>query len=299
MKRKHRQDTADRRHFTFSQKMSKSIRPKFVYSGHSVKSAGYLDIEHRHELCEILFVIRGQGRVLVNRKAYSVREGDIIVYNAGTSHVEYAEPKAPFETFFCAADGFRLGELPPQHLLPEDACPVRPTGPECEFLRELFSRLIRETEAKDLYHKEIAEDLLKIIFHLVLRISQPDWRDVNVLFSEVKRFLDAHAEETLSLDALAARFYVSKSYLSHIFREIAGISPMRYFALRKLERARELLSDSDHSVAEISERCGFNDPCYFIRAFKRAFGMTPAACRKAFRSAAVSPSGAPEPEGQF
>lgn len=61
MKEKHRMDTDALRHFTFSKKFTRSLKPKFVYSGILRKQAGWQAAEHSHEFCEILYIRSGSG----------------------------------------------------------------------------------------------------------------------------------------------------------------------------------------------------------------------------------------------
>ena len=100
---------------------------------------------------------------------------------------------------------------------------------------------------------------------------------------EVAEYLTLHCETDESLEELAGRFFISKSYLSRIFREVTGFSVNEYRNLARVRKARELLSASEYSVTEISELLGFESVTYFERVFKKHTDATPLKYRKETR----------------
>ncbi len=97
---------------------------------------------------------------------------------------------------------------------------------------------------------------------------------------EVAEYLTLHCETPESLEELAERFFISKSYLSRIFREVTGFSVNEYRNLARVRKARELLLNSEYSVTEISEVLGFESVTYFERVFKKHTDATPLKYRK-------------------
>lgn len=96
----------------------------------------------------------------------------------------------------------------------------------------------------------------------------------------VRTELENDLKMNLDLDALAARYYVSRFYLAHIFKDITGYSLKRYQLLCRISYACELLSASDYTVAEVAERCGIGDLSNFSRYFRQIMGMSPSEYRK-------------------
>ena len=111
--------------------------------------------------------------------------------------------------------------------------------------------------------------------------------------SYAKDYLDAHFIEEITLDRLAKAFYVGKYHLAHAFKAAFGVSPMRYLATVRCNRARKLLLRGSYSVAAVSESVGYSSVSYFSAAYKKMFGETPQETRKRARPAdsLLSPSG--------
>lgn len=87
--------------------------------------------------------------------------------------------------------------------------------------------------------------------------------------------LSEFTSHTLTVRDVAARSGVSEAHLRRIFRAELGISPMSYVNHLRFERSKNLLRESNITVAEISRISGFSDPYYFSREFKHRFGVNP------------------------
>jgi len=96
----------------------------------------------------------------------------------------------------------------------------------------------------------------------------------------VQDFIAEHPEVHTKLRDLARLANVSQRHLTRIFRRVTGVSPTKYAARVKAQVAADLLRDSNLSIEEITERCGFQDPRHLRRLFRQAYGTSPAAFRK-------------------
>lgn len=88
----------------------------------------------------------------------------------------------------------------------------------------------------------------------------------------------AHLHVTLS-DFLAQQTGLEYSHLSHIFSSSEHLTIERYWILQRIERAKELLSYRELSIAEIARQLGYSSPAYLSNQFKQITGLTPAAYR--------------------
>jgi len=104
-----------------------------------------------------------------------------------------------------------------------------------------------------------------------------EWRrDHSSIAAGVLRYIDEHFDDpNLSLSEIAARFNVSTSYLSHIFKNELSINYVTYLTHKRVERAKELLVATQDQIYHICRAVGYYDVKYFIRVFKKMTGMTP------------------------
>lgn len=102
---------------------------------------------------------------------------------------------------------------------------------------------------------------------------------------EVALYLQTHIYENVSLEELAQRFFMSRSYLTRSFRNVTGFSVVEYMTYIRIQKAQEFLKASDRSITEIADLCGFGNITYFEKVFKATTGQTPVQYRKTVASA--------------
>ncbi|TQS40064.1 helix-turn-helix domain-containing protein [Cryptosporangium phraense] len=96
------------------------------------------------------------------------------------------------------------------------------------------------------------------------------------------RLLEERPEYPWTLADLADELHLTPGYLVRLFKSSTGLPPMAFLARHRVERAAELLLDTDQPVTQIGRSVGWPDQNYFARRFKAHFGVTATAYRKAF-----------------
>jgi len=97
----------------------------------------------------------------------------------------------------------------------------------------------------------------------------------NKLVELVKRYVELHYMEKLTLGIVAEEISVSQGYLSSIFKKSTGSNFSDYISYIKIEKGKELIQEHKYMMYEISELLGFENPYYFSKVFKKVTGMTP------------------------
>ena len=99
-------------------------------------------------------------------------------------------------------------------------------------------------------------------------------------------YIKRNCAEKLSLDSLAREVFLSKSYLSSVFKKETGISITEYITRVRVEKSKKLLLEDNASLAYISGQCGFKDQSYFTKVFKKETGVSPKRFRDNYFSVA-------------
>ncbi len=95
-------------------------------------------------------------------------------------------------------------------------------------------------------------------------------------FNSVLEYIDANiTEPTLSISKVSDIFFYSEKYLSALFTRRMGERFTSYVNIKRIENAKRYLVEDKLSVSDISYECGFSDPFYFSKVFKKYTGMTP------------------------
>lgn len=102
----------------------------------------------------------------------------------------------------------------------------------------------------------------------------------DILYYQLMDYIDHHFTDDLSVEVICRKFYISKSKLYTISKDIFGMGITDYIRLKRIEFAKNQLSGSTKPVFQIAEQAGFSDTNYFIRIFKNQEGITPNKYRK-------------------
>ncbi len=93
------------------------------------------------------------------------------------------------------------------------------------------------------------------------------------LIDSLDRFVEEHISEEMSVERICSEFNISRTKLYETVRPYTNGGIAAFVKSKRLEHARQLLLSSDMSIIEISDACGFSDYNYFLREFKKKYGM--------------------------
>jgi len=99
----------------------------------------------------------------------------------------------------------------------------------------------------------------------------------------VREFIEAHLEDNISIQALAAAAGLSMYHFARAFKQSEGVSPHHYVVRRRVRRAQDLLAATDLPLSEIALAAGFADQSHCARRFREHVGITPTSYRWSMR----------------
>ena len=253
------------------------VQPELIYTGLLEDAPNWFNIQHSHDFCEILYVAGGAGEAILEGKKFRLAPGDLVVVNPGTLHEERSDAKAPLRLIFLAIRDFAVPGLP-AGCLSQEKYRVLSCG-EYQYKMDIYLReLLQETSSQIEFYQEISQGLVSALLVLVMRLIRINPEDEAALSQEcqkIKEYLDQNFTSLITLDSLSETVYISKHYLSHLFKEQTGVSPIKYLTSKRMEKACELLSETELPVSEVSKAVGYENPLYFSQVFKRVYGISP------------------------
>ena len=141
-----------------------------------------------------------------------------------------------------------------------------------------------EIAAKSIINDDIWPDVATVLFTVLNKIGRRHYHaDGRIaLAAQAKELLDSAVYDSITVEEVARRLFVSKMLLSSEFRRVYGLSPYSYLLSQKISKAKLFLHNSDMTVKEISEKLGFSDEHYFSNLFKRKVGCPPSDYRRRY-----------------
>ena len=247
---------------------------------------------HCHDYYEVLYVVRGTGKYVVEGEEYPLKPQTLLLTRPYEYHCVCPDKGTPYERYVLQ---FK------QELLPDTIATLAMLKVDRDHARGVYfdtnaiSQRIRSEftemdaartmfeDIPDRSTKEetmIALSLMRVLLLLSLATPYKNPTREEGLVARVISYLNLHLTKEVSLDKLAQHFFVSKYYLCHAFRKQTGISILTYITAKRIAVAEQLLANGEPATA-VSYQVGFSNYSSFYRAFCKQTGVSPTCNSKA------------------
>jgi len=92
---------------------------------------------------------------------------------------------------------------------------------------------------------------------------------------DAQKYVLLHLDQKISLEEVAERLYLNSSYFSRLFKKETGENFTEYVTRMKMEKAKELMLDSNRTIESIAEMLGYDNKGYFVKLYKNHYGVSP------------------------
>ncbi len=170
----------------------------------------------------------------------------------------------------------------------EKYIPVKSDEAEKKKLNEEYRRIINELweisdedPLQNIYYNNRISLLIEQFFTMMhTEMLKPKGKysitaDDIIKLKKVEAILHSPGKSPPNIETLAKKYSLTKVKLSHIFKEVYGISIYNYYQHQRMQKAHELLSAGNASVKEVSEKLGYTNLSNFVLAFTKQFNATP------------------------
>ena len=155
-----------------------------------------------------------------------------------------------------------------------------------ESLDDGILHMLTESEREEAFSDQACDLYLKLWFLAILRhqrelegVAFQDKAGVNTTVFSILIYIETHFE-TASLSRIVEEYHFTAAYLNRIFKSDTGMTIQKYITNVKLEKAYEMITGTDMSISEVSEKTGYQDDSFFIKQFRKKYGKTPLQLRK-------------------
>ena len=255
---------------------------------------------HDHDFLEIFYIEKGKGWHILNNTRTPVEEGDLIFLSYHSVHTLEAET----ENFTWINISFYpefinkslINELNSSEIIKLsvfkdmfDADTAASTGIMVKDAKDefalIFQQMEEEYQKKRYGYIQILKYDLLIVLTKIFRDSkdfgglQNDFGN-NKIINSVMEELENNLDGEFNLNSFARKAYMSPKYFSRFFKQTVGITFSEFVHKQRINKACELLENTDMSVSEIMQSVGYTDSKSFYKIFLRYKGATPGSYRK-------------------
>lgn len=241
-------------------------------------------VSSRSDLQSYLFIIveKGSGMLKYNGREYELTKGSCVFIDCRKPYSHQPDPEDLWTLSWCHFYGPTVASIYNKYCERGGRPSFEPsdTRPFADVLGDLISLSKSSEHMRDMLINEKLSTLLRLI---MAESWHPEDKALPVKKAsvlEVKTYLDENYESKISLDSLCAKFFISKHYLTHSFKEQFGMTITSYLLSVRITHAKQLLRFTNKSVEEIGYEVGIGAPHYFSRVFKEVEGVSPTVYRE-------------------
>ena len=276
-----------RSHYSINPNQSFTIRgtAKLLNVASARYGGDWHSVPHTHNHMELFFIVGGKGQFLIDDQLYPVDVNTLVMINPNVTHTEVSLNAQPLEYIVLGIDGIEL------------ATSNTSNGQfsilnhyESMEISSCLRNILREMEQKNPGYEDVCQAYMEILIIRLMRTialavpAEPQTVSTNRQCAAVRRYIDLHFKEPLTLEQLAEEGHMNKFYLSHAFKKEYGLSPINYMISKRIEESKYLLAETDLSMSQIAQLLGFSSLSYFSQVFHRTQDITPKEYRQSQRN---------------
>ena len=268
-----------------------NFNPKVFYILKRDFKYGEIAEAHKHDFISMFYILSGSCVYNIGGSQYPVKKGDLVICNSGIVHGKTLNCEEEVTEFQVGLSNIAIDGLPQNCLIGHDEAPVtRLRKYEQEFQKccsDIFLEQEKREPGWELMLKTLVMKLL-VIYLKDTKVSHDSSRNNPLNFDSYEKasvantlltFITENYMQNISLETMSKSMYMSPVYISKVFKEETGESPINYLIKVRLAKARELLEESTLSVKAAARRVGYEDVYHFSKLYKKYFGIPPS-CSK-------------------
>lgn len=231
---------------------------------------------HIHNDFEILYFVSGDADFIIEGNICRLNKGDLLLIKPRVYHYLRLRSNTKYERFVI---NFTEGEVESVISDGDDRYEYAKYNiPEKSVISSFFKAWdeyeeVFEDDERDIFIKHGIEVLLTALKHCVKKADDLPLNS-NPTLEPILRYIDENLDKPMSAESLSSEFYVSVSWLVHIFRSHLGISLMQYVNKKRMLYAQQLVKEG-MSPTEVAAHCNFENYATFYRQYKKILGKSP------------------------
>jgi AraC-like DNA-binding protein len=277
---------------------SSSFLPVIVKTLERIQDKNWSTEPSRHENYEMVYMKKGYAAFDISGQIVNLGPNDIVIIKPMQYHKFMVKSESGCEfivlyfTFENRISG-EYSEIPLEDFL--NFVSGKETGPYIALkvsqkneIIVLLNRILKEREDSEPGSEFLNYLLVMELFVLLSRALKMEWENsikskspkLKELIGIAENFIHNNFERDISLGDIARFVFLSPSYFTRAFKEETGLSPINYLLKVRIERAKELLTDTGLRISDIALSVGFSNQQRFNEMFKKFTNQTPLQYRK-------------------
>ena len=243
----------------------------------------------QHQL-EFIYVRKGEMAAFINGEKYNCKKGDLVCINVGEFHYTLKEKDAVTEIFILSTGVLNKFIKKYSLLCNYISSEQQKMFQVDKMFSDTFNNIIKCHNDNTAYDPQIIQSELIKVYLVCAKYFSANIGEIGLKgklatidMLKVYEYIENNYMDDIDLETISEITNYSKTYASKVFKEISGISFKKYLILTRIEKAAEMLINSNLSVEIISEKCGFKTQRAFYKQFVSVLGTSPTIYRNNVR----------------
>ncbi len=210
----------------------------------------------------VFYCVNGKGKIVLGKKEHRLQKGTFVALQKTEYSLLCTQPIEFLQVDFeCCDDSFGL---------PPVACLQNMQLCEADF----YNMQKEWHEKPQFYKQKITALLTRVLIDVSRQINTPAKTLKNRKVDKILKYIHSHYSEEITNTVLGEKFGCHPNYINSLVSKDTGMSLHKYVLRLRIDKAIELLTNTDMTAAAISERVGFYDYNHFLKYFKQITGKT-------------------------
>ncbi len=153
---------------------------------------------------------------------------------------------------------------------------------EFEYAKKAIRQNVKNFLLKPVDLEELRKTLSEIRREFLLKTDGlfEETAHATQIAQDIRQYLIENYSRDIQITDIASKLQYSPSYITKIFKEAFGLSPIQFLRNYRMDIAKQLITSTDYSVMQVSKMVGIDDQFYFSRTFRKTWGVSPSEIRK-------------------
>ena len=242
---------------------------------------------------EIIYILEGTANIIVSFDSYTASKGDFVLVNQGEiHHVHTNAGETTILSLYIRLDAFAASFPYIKHIYFcwQSFNLSKPQIKNNRMLEKIIFGLYLEIMRSSVYDSDkIIQDVGRVIHMLINHFDIIHSFNHNVItqdqlskYHHIIKIIEEKYAEKISMTDLAREEYMGRNYVSQFWKKVTEMNFTEFLNCRRVELAEKLILTTNLSLQSISLQCGFSDPKYFYKYFKKWYSCTPLKHRKKY-----------------
>ncbi|MFA6308767.1 MAG: AraC family transcriptional regulator [Clostridia bacterium] len=277
---------------------SKGFLPVIVKTIERIQDADWSSEPNMHEFYETVYIKKGSAVFEIAGTPVPIGPNDLIIIKPNQLHkfIVKSDGGCDFIVLSFKFENTETGEFSKTSIddflnfvSQKDSGPfISMKVSQKNEIIVLLNRILREKEEADIGSDFLNHLLVLELFVFISRALKMEWENsiknkspkLKELIEVSQNYIHNNFERDISIGDIAKFIFLSKSYFAKAFKDEIGTSPMNYLLKIRVQRSKELLSETDIKICDIALNVGFSNQQRFNEIFKKYTNVTPLKYRK-------------------